>query len=323
LICALLAAVLLIQNTTTAIGNSAGYNDRQRDRSAAQSHRQERLEKRRAELWEARKAELATAGNASVEEYEADIEGAKASNAKLWERSGGCLPEYIRGYEDRQAFCRSLAELEKKIAAAKARDEKDAQLAALEARDIDAERPAIESYVANMSRFLALFGITPDREVIASSRDWLRGIVIELLAMFGPEVTLLLIGMLALRPEPALVAQQKPDAPEKVKAAPTDAGTVGDSQASDGALASDDPHIDAFIARRLAFVAGSSILAGDLFKAWMADCAEHGHEPGSQKRFSARIQRHIVRDKNNGRPKYLGVHLKSRSVPILRVVSAH
>jgi hypothetical protein len=263
------------------------------------------------------------AGNVSVEEYRAELRGAKASNAKLWERTGGCLPEYIRGHEDRQAFYRSLVELEKKMAAAKARDEKDAQLEALEARDIDAERPAIESYVGNISRFLALFGITPDREVIASSRDWLRGIVIELLAMFGPEITLLLIGMLALSPEHAPVARQKPDAPEKVKAAPMmDVVRVSDSQACPEALASDDPYIDAFIARRLAFVAGSNVRSGDLFKTWVADCAEYGHEPGSQKRFSARIQRRIARDKNNGRPRYLGVHLKARNVPNSRVVAA-
>ena len=45
------------------------------------------------------------------------------------------------------------------------------------------------------------------------------------------------------------------------------------------------------------------ISAAALFKAWQADCAEHGIETGSQKAFSQRIQRRVGYDRHNGRPR--------------------
>jgi hypothetical protein len=76
---------------------------------------------------------------------------------------------------------------------------------------------------------------------------------------------------------------------------------------------SHDAEVDAFIGRRLETVQGEFISAAALFKAWQADCAEHGIEPGSQKAFSQCIQRRVGYDRNNGRPKYCHVRLKPKA----------
>jgi hypothetical protein len=188
----------------------------------------------------------------------------------------------------------------------------------IDAKDVEAPPSAIDSYVANIGRFLGLLGYTVDdkaKELIAASRDWLKGIGVELLAAFGPAALLSLLTRPAGHQHQAPRPQPQPERkPEKAKVAPIVAETSENPPATIPATVASsqnaDPAMDIFVARCLETVQGEFITAAAFFKAWQADCAEHGIEPGSQKAFSQRIQRRVGYDRNNGRPRYCHVRLK-------------
>jgi hypothetical protein len=135
-----------------------------------------------------RKEQVAIAGNTTPESIQAQIQAAIAADAKRWQASDKCNPDAISQPMTR-VFCEGIHQLEAKKAAAIKRDEIDRQLAELDAKDIEAPPAAVDSYVANMGRFLGLLGYTVDnkaKELLAASRDWLKGVGVELLAAFGP-----------------------------------------------------------------------------------------------------------------------------------------
>ena len=123
-----------------------------------------------------------------------------------------------------ESILRRGRELEAKKAAAVRRDQIDAELAKLDAKDVEAPPAAVDSYVANMARFLGLLGYTVDdraKELIAASRDWLKGIGVELLAAFGPAALLTLLSRPAHpAPQTAPQAQRKPEEAAKAKPLP-------------------------------------------------------------------------------------------------------
>jgi hypothetical protein len=159
-----------------------------------------------------RKEQVAIAGNATPESIEAEIHAAKAANSKLWNASFSCDPAWT-SRDATRAFCATLAELEKKRAAAVRRDQIDADLAKLDAQDVEAPPSAVDSYVANMGRFIGLLGYTVDdkaNELIPASRDWLKGVGVELLAAFGPAALLSLLARSAHQPNQAPQPQPQP-----------------------------------------------------------------------------------------------------------------
>ena len=336
---ALLAVFFVSLNVLNAIGNAASHSDVSRDVASSQIEKKSRIVAKRSELSQARKEQAIVAGAATPESFEAEIRAAKAANSRLWSASFECDPRWITKDATRE-FCSGVAELEKKRAAAARRDQIDADLAKIDANDVEAPPAAVESYVANMGRFLSLLGYSIDdkaKELIAASRDWLKGIGVELLAAFGPAA------LLALFSRPALPASRQSQAPGGAQAAPpaqrkpveaaiakplpivaetgealpaARAATVATSQG-------DDPAMAAFIGRRVETVQGEFIGATALYSAWKADCVAHGVEPGSQKAFSQRIQKRIGYDRNNGRPKYCHVRLKPKAehAPLRLVVN--
>jgi hypothetical protein len=326
----LLAAFFVSLNILNAIGNAASHSDVSRDGASSRAEKVRRLVERRLQLSQARSEMVAIAGAATAESIEAEAKALKAKEARLWTASFSCDPSWITK-EATKAFCSEVATLEAKRSAAVRRDAIDAQLASLDEKDESAPPAAVESYVANMARFLGMLGYEVDdkaKELIVASRDWLKGIGVELLAAFGPAALLSLLGRLGLqRPtgipatpeaqrkaEKATKAKAAALAAEPDKAAPaTFAGIVASSQADD------DPQISAFMGRRLETVQGEFIPAKVLFETWCADCAEHGVAPGTQKAFSKRIQRRVGRDPNNGRPRYCHVRLKPATHAPLRL----
>ena len=76
-----------------------------------------------------------------------------------------------------------------------------------------------------------------------------------------------------------------------------------------------------FVAARLETALGASIRAGDAWALWQQWCDEAGTDPGTQKRFGARMKADFTHDKANNRPRYLGVRQK-RGVPTLKIVTA-
>ena len=327
---AALATFFVALNVLNAIGNAASHSDVARDVASSQAERKGRIVARRSELSQGRKEQAAVAGAATPESIEAEIRAAKAANSKLWNASFNCDPGWITKDATR-AFCATLAELEKKRAAAVRRDQIDADLAKIDAQDVEAPPSAVDSYVANIGRFIGLLGYTVDAkatELIAASRDWLKGVGVELLAAFGPAALLALLSRPAghqhQAPQSQPQPQRKPEKAAKAIVAPIVAETSENTSATVATSQNDDPAMDAFVGRRLETVQGEFITAAALFKTWQADCAEHGIEPGSQKAFSQRIQRRVGYDRNNGRPRYCHVrlkpaHVKAAEHPALRL----
>jgi hypothetical protein len=322
---ALLATFFVSLNVLNAIGNAASHSDVARDNASSQIEKKGRIVARRSELSQGRKEQVAIAGNTTPESIQAQIQAAIAADAKRWQASDKCNPDAISQPLTR-AFCEGIHQLEAKKAAAIKRDEIDRQLAEIDARDVEAPPAAIESYVANMGRFLGLLGYTVDdkaKELIAASRDWLKGIGVELLAAFGPAALLSLLsrpaGHQRHAPQSQPQPQRKPENAAKATVAPIVAKTQENASATVAIVATsqgDDAPMDAFVARRLETVQGEFITAAALYKAWQADCAEHGIEPGSQKAFSQRIQRRVGYDRNNGRPRYCHVRLTPAHVRV-------
>jgi hypothetical protein len=321
---AILATFFVGLNVLNAIGNAASHSDVSRDAASSQQEKARRLAERRSQLSQGRAEMVAIAGSATPESLEADIRAAKAASSRLWNSSYQCDPSWTTRDATRE-FCASLAEFEKKKAAAVRRDQIDAQLAALDAKDVEAPPSAVESYVNNMARFLGALGYAMDdkaKELIASSRDWLKGVGVELLAAFGPAAMLALLARFgrhhALAPQVEPRARRRPEKATKGNAVATVAEGAAAALAKIENLAGivetsqgdDDPEIDDFIGRRLESLQDAFVPAKALFEAWLADCAEQGIEAGSQKAFSKRLQRRVGYDRNNGRPRYCHVKLK-------------
>lgn len=326
---AALAAFFISLNVLNAIGNSASQSDVARDVASSQRSQKERMVARRSELSQSRKEQVAIAGNASPESIEAEIKEAKAANAAILRASQDCDTERL--YSDRaKTFCASLAKLEAKKAAATERDKIDVQLAKLDTKlDTKGEAPpaAIESYVANMSRFLAMLGYTVDeqaKELLAASRDWLKGIGVELLAAFGPSALLsLLSSHLSHQPapqqQPLPQATRKPEKAAKAIVAPMVAETPENASAtvSVNVATSQDPQLSAFRDARLENIHGDDTRSTPVYEAWQQHCTVIGIEPGSQKAFCQRLQALGVGYTRLGnRPRYLNVRLKAAPVPL-------
>ncbi len=238
-----------------------------------------------------------------------------------------------------RSFCSNLAQLAANKAAAIKRDEIDAKLAALDSKATDEVPESADPGAENLAQTLESFGFTvgkQGRALLPRLSDWKWAVGVELIAAFVPALLLRKLRKLWGEegapaswhevpltgweeiPVPAArqaeaVPEPEPVAPEPpvLEIAAPELATVQEGE--------DDPEIDAFIARRLEFVAGEKIPAGDLFKAWKEDCEKHGLQPGNPKRFSPRIRRRVEHDKNGGHPFYRGVRLKSAK-PRLRVV---
>ena len=315
---AALAAFFLSLNVLNAIGNAASASDVSRSLASSQSSRAQRLAEQRSQLSQSRKDQVAVAGNTTPESIDADMRAAKATNARLWSSTFECDPRWSTR-EFAREFCSSIAEMEKKRAAATRRDEIDRDLAALDNQNVDAAPAPIDSYVANVARFMSMMGFSVDdhrKELLASSRDWLKGVGVELLAALGPAALLSLLLHPVAPSQASPQAQRKPEKPVKDMPAPIaapEAETVTPSQC-------DDPEIDCFIGKRLEAIQGEHVAATALFNAWRAYCAERGIEPGSQKAFSKRVQRRVGYDRNNGRPRYMHVKLRART-PIHLAIS--
>ena len=209
-----------------------------------------------------------------------------------------------------------------------------AQIAELDAKDVEAPPAAVESYVANMGRFLSLLGYSIDdraKELIAASRDWLKGIGVELLAAFGPAALLALLGRFGQHHAPAPEVEPRARYRSEKVTRGRVAAAAAESDSADSATigivagfvassqADEDPEVDAFIGRRLESLQDAFVPAKALFEAWLADCAEQGIDPGSQKAFSKRLQRRVGYDRNNGRPRYCHVKLKPAAHAALRL----
>ena len=354
IICACLALFFMSANIYTALSNVAGTSEQSRGMRDKKMRDRDRDAKQSDGLSASRKAQFAIAGDITPESIEAEIQAAKAANAPRWQATAGCSVEKITAGESR-SFCSNLAQLAAKKAAALKRDEIDAKLAALDSKETGEVPETADPGAENLAQTLELFGFTvgkQGRALLSRLSDWKWAVGVELIAAFVPALLLRKLRKLwgeegapaswhevpltgweeipvpAARqaeavPEPEPVAPEPPVL-EIAVPEPATVPLMPEERKPETAVEAvqegeDDPEIDAFIARRLEFVAGEKIPAGDLFKAWKEDCEKHGLQPGNPKRFSPRIRRRVEHDKNGGHPFYRGVRLKSAK-PRLRVV---
>ena len=313
----LIAALFLSLNIMNAIGNSASHSDDLRDVRSSQKQQSSQLSQQLSQLSQRRTSLAAVASEATPESIEAEIQAAKAADARKWNSSGECdVSRITRG--PTQTFCEGISRLQAKLSAARKRDELDQQIASLNSRTGGVVPSTADPQAESLALFVSAWGFEVSEKgktVIASSLDWGKGIGVEVLAAFLPAGLLAMLSKLG----------EKRDAPEPQTRAKGRAKRkeLAEEPAVEAAAheVSGDPEIDAFHAKRLDAMQGEFISTSDVYAVWVAYCAERGIEPGSKKSFSVRLQKRVQYDRNNGRPRFCHIKLRDNSKPQLRVVS--
>jgi hypothetical protein len=316
----LLAIFFISLNVLNAIGNAATFSEGSRDDRTSQIQGKQELQEKLASLSQARKTQVAVAGEATPESITSEIQAAKAADANRWNASGQCDIAQITIGATR-AFCSNIASLEAKLAAARARVQIDEKKALLDKQAGAAAPSSADPFAENIASFLGLLGYEVDgraKILIRAAQDWGKAIGVELLAGFGPAGLLLLLGRPArgkagvLQTSRAVTERTQPEEEDQIGAAVVLA-LQGDGEA--------DPEMHSFVERKLERCAGEHMMAAPLYQLWIEDCSSRAANPGSPKAFSKRIRRYFEHDRNSGRPRYLDVRPKTDYPAIRMVVS--
>ncbi len=211
-----LALIFVGMNILNAVGNVSSRSEGSRngrrnliERKSASLQSLQSLQKRR-------EAQANVAGERTAANVEAEMQFEKAADAKRWQSTENCNPDRITAAPSRE-LCKRLAALEEKRSAALERDKIDREIASLPKVDATAPESA-DPYAESLARFLGLFGYGMNDEgkaLIGSSRDWLKAVLVELLAAFGPwvvglmKVRLTACGAVANPQHPAILEKKK------------------------------------------------------------------------------------------------------------------
>ena len=201
-----LGAVFILINLTTALGNVASMSDATRDGRSSAIERKQEVDRQRAALNVARKAQVEIAGEAPAETIEGQLQAVIASDATRWTASEHCNPDKIT-LQPTRVLCDQIGKAQAKKAAALRRDEIDRKLAEVDKQTVFGVPSSADPYAESLARFLSVFGYQPTEEgkaLLSSSKDWGKAIGLELMAAFGPMALTLLFEML-LGLHPALV----------------------------------------------------------------------------------------------------------------------
>jgi hypothetical protein len=360
--------VLLAISYGNGLSNFSTNSDHSRDLKSSQqtaaktsSSQRSQLEKRRTAqvaivakpLQSVRGMQIALSEEAPVMSIQAEIDETKAAKAGFWRASDGCKPEKLYSPEAKD-YCREIADLGGKKAAAETRDQIDVDLREIDNKAGRAEVPSsVDPFADAVADFIALLGYDlKDKDdakakegkdekakdgsdakaklLISRIRDYARALGVEILAFFGPSGILQLLSSRgshqnAPAPQVQPQPQRKPERPSKATVAPIVAEANETAPAAIPVIVAtstsqnDDPELDAFYESRLEDVQGSHAPSTPVFKAWEQHCADRGIDPGSQKAFSMRLQKRVSYDRNNGRPRYMHVRLK----PVQHQAPAH
>jgi hypothetical protein len=301
-----LGAGFLALNAMNAIANLATHTDHSRDENRAKMQTAADISTQRAELTERRREHVKLAGEATPESIEAEIKAAQAANSKLWQASQNCNPNWITR-DVTKAFCKSVADLEAKKAAATKRDQMDVSLAKLDEKaETKGEAPStVDSFADAMADGLSAFGYQIDEKAklaIVRARDWSKAIGVEVLAAFGPAALLgLFLRGNAPLPMPKPLPERKSEARPAARPAP-----VVMSEAAPAL----DP-IEDFISRRIEKCDGAAVSADQMRALWEADCKAHGVDRKTPQLVGRRLSKLLEYDRNNGRPRYMNVKVKA------------
>lgn len=281
-----IAAILIAFNVYNVV-SLADHNDRRaRDATAYATEDRARITTRLAELADARKDQVAVAGNAAVASIEAEIKAKRAASALTWNASNHCDPEHITLFATKD-FCAALAGLDKRLEAAKKRDDIDKERAVKEAADV---KP-IQARAVWAGFALHL------------------GLVLEAIGTGGPELLLWAFAMIDPRKGEVKITPAVEVVPQLPELRPEETNGT-------------DPQIIAFLARNTARVTGERVKPKKLFEVWCSDCAERKIEPGTQAAFSERVARYVNKETRHNRNTWIGIALKDRAAaPKFRVIS--
>lgn len=215
-----LGAIFVSINITTALHNVASMSAETVDGRNSVIQQRKAINAKRDALNEARKVQVALAGEDAAQAIEGQLKGFIASDAPRYAASNHCNPDKIT-QEATKSFCDQIAKLEAKKAAAEERARLDRELRAADDKTIFGGPSAADPYAESLARFFSVFGYKPSEEgktLLSSSKDWGKAIGLELMAAFGPMALMLLFEKLfglhpALVPGSGLghaVAEHKP-----------------------------------------------------------------------------------------------------------------
>jgi hypothetical protein len=327
LLCCVLAICFLAGSCGNAIMNISNRSEDSRDDRSSQIEQNQRRSAILAQSSQAREDQAKVAGEATPESITAEIQAAKAKDANRSNATGGCdLPKITAGPS--RAFCEGIGQLERKLAAAKKRDELDERI-----RQIDASAPSktvqsVDPFADSIADAIETLGYAKvdaaGMKRIAKIWEWTQAILLEMIGSFGPVIAFsILMRMFEFLSgkHGHRAPQSASEKPVKTKPATPLREMESPSQKPSVAFPDADAEIDAFIASSIDFAVGETIKATPLFAAWCAWCQDRSLDAGSQKGFSCRIKKRITHRPGNGRPFYEGVRFKAKDAPRLMVVS--
>ena len=312
----LLAAVALFMvygNTKQAARTLSLGGEAMREAKLAEIAGGSHLASQRSQLETRRKAQVQLAGEAPVATLEAELEAAKNSDPSRWAATSQCEDVSLKASGN---FCARVNVVKGKIAAAKARDQIDADLRALPVPKMVApkegqEAPVADGYVANIKAIANELGYQPSERLIVAEEALTRALQFELLAAFGPGCHLFAINLiLGFGAHVSSVSTRLRNMSKKSKKAAISKPVKA------VALNSADT-IDRWMADDLEDGTGSlpSKELRALCKAW---CEVHKVDVPDENELWARMRARFKHDPNNGRPRYLGVKRRQKG-PVLVV----
>lgn len=296
----LFCLVANVQNALTMASHSS--DDQRGDRTAKIASSADREEQKKR-LHHRREEQVRVAGEDAAATIQAEIDRTISADPLRWKHTGsGCKPELITR-EDSKRFCTSIAILRGKLAAAEARDRIEDELRVLAADKAPAVT-SIDPYTDSVAAILAALQVEVTKELrglIASSKDLIRAIMIELLAAAGPSAILALS-------QPAAPARPASTSKQRTRARPAHTAAKADPKA--GVLAFADQRLE---------VRGSVMTAsGAIWQAWEAYRQQHGLPEATKQSFGRVMGSLFEKRDSGGRPRYL-VAIKTD----LRVVSSN
>lgn len=312
-LCVVAALFLAVVNTKAAVRNLSLASEAASEAKQARIDGASHLASQRSHLLARREAQVQLAGETAVGALEAELMQLKSSKARSWNATDGCATEKVT---TSAAFCAQVAEVTGRIEAARKRDEIDADLRALPLAHVERGAavavPAVaDSYVANIKALANEMGFDPSERIIKAEEALSRAATFEVLAALGPTCWLAFINAL-FGIGAASTVRTKPPTPRRERVAASEPKPVAPKASADD--------IDRFIADELeeapltASMRSSEITP--LAEAWFASRGL----PMPKQELWPRLGQLFKHDKNNGRPRYLGVRAK-QTTPTLRLIS--
>lgn len=305
---AIAATLLTLSNSLTAFTSASHRTNENRDHRQAVIATIERQEQQRSQWSKIRNSAALIVGEKPAATIQAQIDQTIAAHARRWVATDQCDPKSVTARAS-MAFCGQVAALRGQLAAATRRDALDAQIERQDNEAANLNRPSGEPFVVAIVGLTAAVGLPLSKTVadaLPEMRDALRALTLELIAALGPAAWLMLWNARET---------QLSQSPLKRSAGRTSADAASPSNTQD--------HIAAFIAARINRDESSAAKAGEVWLAWRAWCAERSLDPGTQKRFGQAIARSFKRDRNGGRPRYLGAGIRPETTAALQLRHVH